>query len=129
MREYRIDGADVTGIADLYAQFNRELMADEDWQLGPSLDALNDALHRVDSEIKRGRRVKFVWADHDNARAVLGLDETRRWLQDKLDRPEVFNTALIQEQFDALGDGTGKTYFELVLEVFADHPTIELDLR
>ena len=34
MKQYRIDGAAVHGIFDLYEQFNRELMADEDWRLG-----------------------------------------------------------------------------------------------
>ncbi|MDD0859002.1 hypothetical protein NHF46_17240 [Arthrobacter alpinus] len=37
MKQYRIDGAEVHGISDLYVQFNRALMTDQDWRLGQSL--------------------------------------------------------------------------------------------
>ena len=46
MKQYRIDGAEVHGIADLYEQLNRELMADQDWGLGSNLDGFNDILYR-----------------------------------------------------------------------------------
>lgn len=129
MKKYRIDGAEVQGIADLYEQFNRELMADEDWRLGASLDALNDILYRVDGEIRDGEPATFVWNDHAHSRETLGFEETQRWLQNKLSQPNSFNQQRIQSDLDDLRNGLGKTYFELILEVFADHPLIELQLR
>lgn len=129
MKEYRLDGAAVHAIADLYEQFNRELMVDEDWTLGPSLDALNDLLHRLDGEIRDGEPASFVWSDHAHSREALGFGETERWLLDKLSRPESFDQRRIRSDLDDLRDGTGPTYFELVLEVFADHPLIDLQLR
>lgn len=129
MTTYRIDGADVHGISDLYDQFNREFMAEQDWRLGATLDGLNDILYRIDSEIEAGEPAVLVWADHTHSRDVLGVDATRRWLEDKLSRPGSFNQKGIQADLDDLENGVAKTYFERVLEVFADHPLLELQLR
>lgn len=129
MKQYLINGAEVHGISDLYEQFNRELMAEEDWRLGSSLDGLNDVLYRVDSEIRDGDPAVFLWTDHALSRDALGFDETQRWLQNKLTQPTSFNQQRIQSDLDELRNGAGKTYFELILEVFADHPLIELELR
>lgn len=129
MKQYRIEGAEVKGIADLYEQFNRELMADQDWRLGQSLDGLNDVLYRVDGEIREGHPATVTWIDHAHSREALGFDETQRWLQNKLSQPNSFNQQRIQADLDELRNGAGKTYFELILEVFADHPLINLQLR
>lgn len=40
-----------------------------------------------------------------------------------------FNQQRIQSDLDDLRNGLGKTPFELVLEVFADHPLIGLPSR
>lgn len=73
MKKYRIDGAAVHGISDFYDQFNRELMADRGWHLGPSLDGLNDVLYRVEGEIREGAPDTFVWIDHAHSRDALGF--------------------------------------------------------
>lgn len=129
MTGYRIDGDDVGGIADLYEQFNREFMRDEDWEMGASLDALNDVLHRLDTESRDGDQAVVVWHDHARSREVLGFEATQRWLLDKLAQPHAYDEARIMSDLDALRAGTGKTYFDLVLEVFSDHPLIDLQLR
>lgn len=129
MKQYRIDGAAVHGISDLYEQFNRELMADQDWRLGSSLDGLNDVLYRIDSEIREGVPATFVWLDHAHSRDALGFEETQRWLSNKLAQPSSFNQGRIQSELEELQNGIGKTYFEIILEIFADHPLIELQLR
>ncbi|MBP2483340.1 RNAse (barnase) inhibitor barstar [Stenotrophomonas sp. PvP093] len=43
----QIEGCTIHDIPSLYAEINRVFMAGEDWQLGPSLDALDDLLHGV----------------------------------------------------------------------------------
>ncbi|PYI37513.1 ribonuclease inhibitor [Arthrobacter psychrolactophilus] len=129
MKQYRIDGGEVHSIADLYEQFNRELMAEQDWILGPTLDGLNDVLYRIDSEIRDGVPATFVWIDHAHSRDALGFDETQRWLNNKLAQPNSFNQRGIQSDLDELQQGIGKTYFEIILEIFAEHPLIELQLR
>jgi hypothetical protein len=101
-------------------------MADEDWRMGSSLDALDDVLHRFDRG--DGPSVVLEWRDHARSREALGVPATRAWLAAKLERPG-FDTARIQRQLDALDAGTGPTYFELVLQVIADHPGVRLELR
>jgi len=51
---------------------------------------------------------------------------TRAFLREKLQRPELFNAELIGRHLDALDLGVGQTYFEIVLEITAGHPNIEL---
>ncbi|ALV46195.1 hypothetical protein MB46_12590 [Arthrobacter alpinus] len=129
MKLYRIHGAEVHSISDLYEQLNRELMTDEDWRLGSSLDGFNDILYRVETEIRDGDPATFIWTDHAHSRDALGFDETQRWLHNKLSQSNSFNQQRIQSDLDSLWSGLGKTYFELILEIFADHPLIELQLR
>jgi RNAse (barnase) inhibitor barstar len=129
MTEYRIDGVEAGGIADLYAQFNREFMRDEDWEMGTSLDALDDVLYKLDSASRDGDPAVVVWHDHARSRETLGHETTERWILDKLARPGTFDEARLMSDLEALRNGTGKTYFEIVLDVFADHPLIDLRLR
>ena len=122
-------GADIHDIASLYDEINRVFMAGEDWTLGPSLDALNDMLYGGFGAIDGGEPVVLVWTDFERMERVLGLETTGAFLQDKLNRPEVFNTALIQDQLDALERGEGQTYLEIVLEIIAGHANIQLVRR
>ncbi|ROR95812.1 hypothetical protein EDD28_0374 [Salana multivorans] len=125
---FRIEGARIDTIEDLYAQLNTLLMQEEDWELGASLDALNDVLYRFNPKNVVGPTV-FVWADHGHSREALGRAATARWLEEKLRHPDSFDVQTIRAQRDALMSGEGKTYFEIVLEVFAEHaPDVRLEL-
>jgi len=125
---FRIDGARIHSIGDLYAQLNALLMRNEGWEMGASLDALNDVLYRFGPGGTAGPAV-FVWADHQHSREALGYATTLRWLEDKLRHPDTFSTRTIRAQRDALMAGEGTTYFERVQEVFAGHhPGVRLEL-
>ncbi|KYH44214.1 ribonuclease inhibitor [Branchiibius sp. NY16-3462-2] len=126
MATYRIEGARIHGIDDFYGELNRLVMTSENWRLGASLDGLNDLLYGGIGALADDDDPQFVWADHDLSRTSLGTSATRAWLTAKLEGP--FNHALIQQQLADLEAGTGKTYFELVLEVFAEHPGVGLTL-
>ena len=122
-------GADIHDIPSLYDEINRVFMADEDWTLGPSLDALEDMLYGGFGAIAGDEPVTLVWEGFDEMASVLGPETTRAFLQQKLDRPEVFNTALIRRQLDDLERGVGQTYLEIVLEIIAGHANIQLVRR
>ncbi|ALJ19883.1 barstar family protein [Microbacterium sp. No. 7] len=125
---FRIEGARIDTIEDLYAQLNALLMKEEDWELGASLDALDDVLYRFSPRSAVGPTV-FVWADHGRSREALGRAATERWLEDKLRHPHSFDVRAIRAQRDALMSGEGKTYFEIVQDVFAAHdPDVRLEL-
>ena len=127
-----LEGSRVTDITSFYDEVNRVLMRNETWQLGESLDALNDLLYGgfglMAHRDEAGDSLTVIWRDHHVSREALGFEATRAWYEQKLARPGTFDVSGIQRRLDDLLAGTGPTYFELVLEVFADHPDITLDL-
>lgn len=127
--EFRLDGSRVTDLASFYAEVNRVLMVGEGWQLGQSLDALNDLLYGGLGVLVNVENPVIVFDHSDQMRQALGVEATRRWYEAKLAQPGRFNTDAIASQLAALNAGDGPTYFELVLQVFADHPNIELRLE
>lgn len=129
MATYVIEGSRVTDIASFYAELDRLVMADEDWTLGASLDALNDLLYGGIGALVGDDSVVFEWVDSEQSREALGVEATAAWLRGKLDRPDVFSVALFRAQLVDLEAGAGKTYFEQILDVFADHPEVTLRLR
>ena len=126
MKTLTIFGRNISDIPTFYAEINRVFMAKEDWQLGESLDALNDLLYGGYGAIEGRERVRIVWQGVAASRAALGVETTRAFLARKLQRPAGFDVAAIGRQLDALNRGTGQTYFEIVVEIISDHRNIEL---
>lgn len=118
-----LDGARFDDIAGFYAEINRVFMADEDWQLGPSLDALDDLLYGGYGVARDAQAVQLTWLQFEKSRQALGVAATRGWLQAKLAQPGHFNTDGVQRQLQALQAG-GPTYFDIVQEILAGHPHI-----
>ena len=125
-RILHIEGASINDIATLYVEINRVFMADEDWQLGPSLDALDDLLWGGYGALAGHASTTVVWRDIEHSREALGRATTQAWLQSKLDQAGTFNTAVIADQLAALQQGQGQTYFEIVMEIFNGHPQVTL---
>lgn len=150
MLEVELRGAAITDIASLYDELNRVFMADEDWQLGPSLDALDDLLyggygaafgsttgHSAGPSKGAGTgtgtgtvtgRLRVIWRDHARSRDALGVATTASWYEAKLAQPGRFNTEKVTRDLAGLRASGGPTYFDLLLEVFASHPNVELVL-
>lgn len=55
-------------------------MADEDWQLGPSLDALDDLLYGGHGALAGHATATVLWKDIACSRAALAVEVTRGWL-------------------------------------------------
>ncbi len=127
-RTFRLDGNRIHDIPSLYAELGRVLMPDEAWQLGESLDALDDLLYGGFGVLAAAGAARVVWDDHERARIALGVDATRAWYQGKLARPGLFAAGPAQAALDDLDRGVGATYFDLVVKVFAEHPDVELVL-
>ena len=126
MKTLTIMGQHITDIPSFYAEINRVFMADMDWKLGHSLDGFNDMLYGGYGAIVGREQIRIVWQDIEKSKTGLGLETTREYLQNKLLHPELFNLTLSQSQLSELDRGVGKTYFEIILEIVADHPNIEL---
>ncbi|KAB7628931.1 barstar family protein [Stenotrophomonas rhizophila] len=121
-----LDGSAIHDIAGFYAEINRVFMTNEDWQLAPSLDALDDLLYGGYGALAGHASATVRWTHIAHSRAALGVAATRAWLQEKQARPGVFSAARIATQLDALERGAGQTYFDLIMDVFAAHPTLHL---
>ncbi|MGV0996699.1 barstar family protein [Empedobacter falsenii] len=125
-KEIQIDGSKIQDLTSLYKEFDDKLMPNEDWELGESLDALDDLLYGGFGEINGNEAVRFVWTDFERMRELFGYNFTLNFYQNKLQYPEVFNIDLIQNSIDELQNGNGKTYFEIILEIVESHSNIEL---
>lgn len=128
-KSFIIDGNSISNISDFYNEINRLLMKNEDWQLGESLDALDDALYGGYGELIGIDSPHFIWSNSENSRAALGIDVTRAYYLNKINQPEYFNVKLFQEKLKKLEEGTGETYFEILLDIFKSHQNITLVLR
>ncbi len=121
-----LDGSAIHDIPSFYAEINSVFMANEDWQLAPSLDALDDLLYAGYGALAGHASATLHWTHIAHSRAALGVAATRAWLQEKLAQPDTFNAARIGAQLDALERGGGQTYFDIIMDVFAAHPTLQL---
>ncbi len=121
-----LEGSAIDDIASFYAEINRVFMAGEDWQLGASLDALDDLLYGGYGALAGHAAVSVHWRDIAHSRMALGVAATRAWLHDKRARPGTFNLQIIDAQLDALARGVGQTYFDIVMDIFAAHPNVRL---
>lgn len=121
-----IDGSRIHDIPSFYEEINRVFMSNEDWKLGQSLDALNDMFYGGFGEIKGNEKFQLVWENFEQNKIDLGLDLTKSYYRNKLNSPEIFNMNFVREKLEELENGTGKTYFEIILEIIGDHPNIEL---
>lgn len=124
----RIEGARIRDIPSLYAELNRVFMRGEDWTLGESLDALDDLLYGGFGVLDGDAPIDVVWADSRIASEALGKETTRAFYQAKLARPDVYSADSARAALEALDAGTGPTYFDVVMEIFASHKNIRLTL-
>lgn len=120
-----IDGDNIQDIASFYDEINRVFMVGEDWRLGASLDGLDDMLYGGYGVLRGKSPAIVVWQQMDSSRIALGIEATRAYYLAKLEHPQVFKPGPIHAALARLGQG-GPTYFDLVLQVFADHPNITL---
>lgn len=127
MLTLRLDGRRVHDIASFYDEINRVFMTGVDWQLGPSLDALDDMLRGGYGALHEVAEARVIWEEHALAASALGIEATREQLLAKLENPR-FDAAAARRKLERLEAEGGPTYFETVLEVFADHPRIEMVL-
>jgi RNAse (barnase) inhibitor barstar len=123
----RLDGRRITDIASFYDEVNRVFMTGESWTLGPSLDALDDLLYGGYGALHGAGRVRVEWTEHDVSLRALGRDATIAHHAAKLEDP-AYDAERAREAIAELEAGGGRTYGEIVLDVFAGHPEIELVL-
>ena len=127
-KTFVLDGSRIEGIPSFYDELNRVVMPREDWTLGPSLDALDDLLYGGIGELAGVARPTIVLRDSARVRDALGEAATREYYRSKIARPDLFQIDRFRADLAALEAGSGRTYFDLVCEVFAAHENIRFVL-
>lgn len=125
-KEVVIDGNRITDKSSLYEEINRQFMENEDWQLGESLDALDDLLYGGFGILKENEEVRLVWKNFEENKCLFGHEFTKEFYAQKLEYPEDYNSEIIQKKLDELNSGQGQTYFDIILEIIDEHKNIEL---
>jgi hypothetical protein len=99
-------------------------MKNETWSIGHSLDAFNDMLYGQYGKISVEGSVEIVRRNIELSRHSLGFEATHALLSEKQRQPKIFDADLIGQQLVDLERGRGKSYFDSVLDIIADHPNI-----
>lgn len=126
MTTFTIHGETIVDIPSFYDEINRVFMQGVDWQLGNSLDAFNDLLYGGVGAIGHKEPVQLTWLNMEQSREALGYETTRNYYLAKLAPDSPFNKTHFAAQLAALEAGTGKTYFDIILEIIAEHPNITI---
>lgn len=126
VRQIKIDGHSINDIASFYEEINRVFMVGEGWMIGHSLDAFDDLLYGSYGALQGAQSAELLWQNIDHSRKALGYQITRVYYLDKLMPGSPYNKELFEEKLVALDSGTGETYFDLVMAIIADHPTIKV---
>lgn len=121
-----LDGYRIHDIPSFYEEVNRSFMSGEDWKLGHSLDALDDMLYGGYGSIRGNEPVRIYWKNFEQNERDLGIETTRQHYMQKLKHPDIFNVNIFKKQLEELENGAGKTYFEIILDIFSCHENIEL---
>ncbi|MGS2761334.1 barstar family protein [Sinomicrobium sp. M5D2P9] len=127
LKKIMIHGENICDIASFYDEINRVFMDGEDWKIGQSLDALNDLLYGGFGIIRDTGPVILVWTNMEKNRNDLGLEATISWYGGKLKNPSGFDVKWVNEKLEALENGTGQTFFDIVLDIISEHSNIILE--
>ena len=126
MKKIIIEGKNINNIETFYEEVNRVFMLHENWKIAQSLDALNDMLYGSFGEIKGKEKIQLIWKDIEQNQKSLGFQTTLEFYQNKLKSPEIFYRKFVLSKIDELHNGVGLTFFEIILEIIADHENIIL---
>ena len=126
MKKIIIEGKNINNIETFYEEVNRVFMLHENWKIAQSLDAFNDMLYGSFGEIKGKEKIQLIWKDMEQNQKSLGFQTTLEFYQNKLKSPEIFNHKFVLSKINELHNGVGLTFFEIVLEIIANHDNIML---
>lgn len=125
-KEITIDGNRIYDKKSFYEEINRVFMYNEEWKLVESLDALDDLFYGGFGCVKVNEEVRLIWKNFKENQQLFGYDFTLNFYREKLQNPQMFDSKLIEKRLKELEEGKGMTYFDMILAIISEHPTIEL---
>jgi RNAse (barnase) inhibitor barstar len=127
--EIIINGSNISDIPSLYREINRVFMYNEDWQIGESLDALDDLLYGSYSAVAVTGITRVVWTDIEQCKKALDYETTKSYYLGKLQPGSPFNKPHFTAKLKELEAGNGETYFDIVVGILLSHSNIELIMQ
>ena len=124
MRTIILDGERFGDIASFYEEINRLFMSTDDWKLSQTLDGFHDLLYGGIGVLEPRERFRLVWLHTSKSREDLGFDATLEYYQNKLQQPQTFNVQWVEEKIANLENGSGPTYFEILVEIIESHENV-----
>ena len=124
MRTIILDGERFGDIPSFYEEINRLFMSTADWKLGQTLDGFHDLLYGGIGVLEPRERFRLVWLHTSKSREDLGFDATLEYYQNKLQQPQTFNVQWVEEKIANLENGSGPTYFEILVEIIESHENV-----
>ena len=116
-KQFIINGDKIHDIPSFYKEINRLFMSAENWKISESLDALNDLFYGGFGALKSVEKFDLIWKNIGKNKSDLGIEATLNFYKKKLEEPAVFNIDFIKKKITALEQGTGQTYFEIIMEI------------
>ena len=126
MKKIIIEGKNINNIETFYEEVNRVFMLHKKRKIEQSLDAFSDMLYGSFGEIKGKEKIQLIWKDMEQNQKSLGFQTTLEFYQNKLKSPEIFNHKFVLSKINELHNDVGFTFFEIVLEIIANHDNIML---
>jgi len=115
-----INGSHFSDLSGFYEEISEVFMKDADWKIG-TLDGFDDILY--------GFEGKIIWKDAEKSKKELGVEATKKFYENKINRGKPFNINLAQQKLDDLIAGNGQTLFEILIEILESHQNITLILN
>jgi RNAse (barnase) inhibitor barstar len=124
-----IEGSTFSNLDGFYEEMNRLFMQDQDWKMGHSLDALNDILYGGFGVFEPGEQVLVIWKNFTQSKLALGREQTVELYQRKIEIGYPYSVKLFEEKLQEIEKEDGPLLWHIVLDIFGDHPNIDLILE
>lgn len=122
--EFILNADDFNDLDGFYNQIYDMMTLYDDWKPAHNLDALNDMLYSG-----LGKEAILIWTNSEKSKNDLGLNATLQFYQNKINQGKPYNIEWAKEKIEELNSGNGQTLFEILIEIFSEHPNIELILE
>lgn len=123
-QEFILNGNNFNDLKGFYIEIYKLMTLYENWEPSHNLDALNDMLYSG-----FGEEAILIWKKSEKSKIDLGTEATINFYQNKINQGKPFNVEWAKEKLTEIHSGKGQTLFEIIKEIFTEHPKIELILE
>jgi RNAse (barnase) inhibitor barstar len=128
-KEIILDGNNFSSLAEFYEEIQNKLTKDLDWEIGRNLDAYNDVLRGGFGVYEYEEAIKLLWKNSEKSKKDLGFPETIKYIEKKLKTCHPTNISFVKNDLEEAKKGSGKTLFEIIIDIIHEHKHIELKLE